>query len=66
MPIIKLSVGDKIIMKKKHPCSSDLFTVARLGSDIRIICNGCSRDLTIPREALEKMIKKVVSTTWES
>ncbi len=61
MPIIKFSVGDKIIMKKKHPCSSDVFTVARIGSDVRIICDGCSRDLTLPRESLEKMIKKVVS-----
>ena len=60
MSIIKLSLGDKIVMKKKHPCSSDTFTVARLGSDIRIICSGCSRDLTLPRESLEKMIKKVV------
>ena len=61
MTIIKLSVGDKILMKKKHPCSSDVFTVARIGSDVRIICDGCARDLTLPREALEKMIKKVVS-----
>lgn len=60
MSIIKLSVGDKIVMKKKHPCSSDVFTVARLGSDIRIICSGCARDLTLPRESLEKMIKKVL------
>ena len=62
MPIIKLSAGDKIVMKKKHPCSSDTFSVARVGSDVRIICEGCSRDLTLPRESLEKMIKKVIST----
>ena len=61
MPIIKFSVGDKIIMKKKHPCSSDVFSVLRVGSDVRIMCDGCKRDLTVPRESLEKMIKKVVS-----
>ena len=65
MPIIKLSVGDRIIMKKKHPCSSDTFSIVRVGSDIRIICEGCSRDLTLPREALEKMIKKVIPTNKE-
>lgn len=63
MSIIKLSVGDTIMMKKKHPCSSDVFSVVRLGSDIRIICKGCNRDLTIPRESLEKMIKKVITET---
>ena len=60
MPVIRFTVGDKIIMKKKHPCSSDIFKVVRTGSDVRIICEGCSRDLTLPRESLEKMIKKVL------
>ena len=61
MAIIHFSVGDRLILKKKHPCSSDVFKVMRGGSDIRIICDKCGRDLTIPREKLEKMIKKVIS-----
>jgi len=60
MPIIYFSVGDNLILKKKHPCSSDVFKVLRGGSDVRIICTKCHRDLTLPREKLEKMIKKVV------
>lgn len=60
MGIIKLCCGDRLIMKKKHPCSSDTFTVLRVGSDVRIICNGCGRDMTIQRESIEKMIKKVL------
>ena len=55
-----VKLGDILVMKKKHPCGSDLFTVARGGSDVRIICDGCGRDLTLNRESLEKMIKKVV------
>ncbi|MBQ7390634.1 MAG: DUF951 domain-containing protein [Clostridia bacterium] len=58
--IVRFDIGDKLLMKKKHPCGSDLFTVARGGSDVRIICDGCGRDLTLNRESLEKMIKKVV------
>ena len=58
--IVRFDIGDKLLMKKKHPCRSDLFTVARGGSDVRIICDGCGRDLTLNRESLEKMIKKVV------
>ena len=60
MNIIHFSVNDSLILKKKHPCSSDTFKVLRIGSDIRIFCTNCKRDLTIPREKLEKMIKKVV------
>ena len=63
MPIIHFSVNDSLILKKKHPCSSDTFRVLRVGSDIRIVCHGCGRDLTIPREKLEKMIKKVISSS---
>ena len=62
MTPIKLSVGDKILMKKKHPCSSDLFSVLRVGSDIRIVCTGCGRDITLPRESVEKMIKRVIES----
>lgn len=59
MPIITINVGDKLTLKKKHPCSSDVFKVLRVGSDIKIVCDGCGRDLMLPREKLEKMIKKV-------
>ena len=61
MEVIKFSVGDRILMKKKHPCSADIFEVLRVGSDIRVKCTGCGRDLTLPRVSLEKMIKRVLS-----
>lgn len=61
MPIIHFAVGDDLMLKKKHPCNCDIFRVMRGGSDVRIICTKCRRDLTVPREKLEKMIKKVIS-----
>ncbi len=60
--IIRFDVNDKISLKKKHPCGCDTFTVLRTGSDIRIVCDGCGRDLTIERSAFEKMIKKIIVT----
>ena len=60
MPILSFKVGDKLLMRKKHPCSSDVFTVTRVGSDVKIVCTGCGRDLMLPREKIEKMIKKVI------
>lgn len=62
MAIVKFNLGDTLILKKKHPCSCDAFNVLRLGSDIRIVCRLCGRDLTLPRETLEKSIKKVISS----
>ena len=60
--LIRLDVADKLCLKKKHPCGCDTFTVVRGGTDVRIVCDGCGRDLTLPRESLEKMIKKVINT----
>ena len=59
MQIIKFDVGDVLEMKKEHPCGSKLMRVMRTGSDIRIVCLGCGRDVTVPRVKLEKNIKKV-------
>ena len=57
MQILRLQNGDVIRMKKSHPCGADLFTVERTGTDVRIVCTGCGRDLLLPREKVEKMIK---------
>ncbi len=57
--IIKISVGDILELKKPHPCGEKNFKVLRIGSDIRITCTGCDRDMTVPRVKLEKAIKKV-------
>jgi len=59
MVIPKINVGDRLELKKKHPCGTSVFTVLRVGSDIRIVCSGCGRDMVLPREKLEKAIKKI-------
>lgn len=58
--VVELAVGDTVQMRKKHPCGSELFTVLRVGSDVRIRCLGCQRDLTLERVKLEKAIRKVI------
>ena len=61
MIIKKFEVGDILEMKKPHPCGTNRMKVLRVGSDIRILCVGCGRDVTVPREKLEKNIRRVVS-----
>ena len=60
MKIVRFSAGDTLIMKKPHPCGGNRFKVARAGSDVRIICLKCSRDVTVERLKLEKNIKQVI------
>lgn len=60
MKIIKLFVGDVVQMKKAHPCGSDQFKVLRAGSDVRAVCLGCGRDVTLDRVKFERSIKKFI------
>ena len=61
MQIIKLNVGDVLELKKPHPCGEKLFKVLRVGSDVRIVCRFCGRDMTLDRIKLEKAIKRIVT-----
>ena len=65
MQIIKFQVGDTIELKKPHPCQSKLFRVLRVGSDMRVLCLGCGRDMNIDRIKLEKATKKIVQSNNE-
>ena len=55
-------VGDTLIMKKNHPCGEKRFKVLRVGSDIKLSCEGCARTVTLERIKVEKMIKKIISS----
>lgn len=59
--IIRIAVGDILELKKPHPCGGRLFDVLRTGSDVRIVCKSCGRDMTVGRIKLERSIKKVIS-----
>lgn len=56
-----LKVGDKVEMKKPHPCGSKTFTLLRVGMDFKIKCDGCAREVMLPRKKVEKNIKKVLT-----
>ena len=61
--ILKIEPGDILEMKKPHPCGQRLFKVLRVGSDVRVICLNCSRDMTLDRIKLEKSVKKIVENS---
>lgn len=66
MPILPLRPEDRIQMKKPHPCGGKIFRVVRVGSEVRIICETCKRDMTMDRLKLEKAIKQILSSTTDS
>lgn len=66
MEIIKFKQNDILELKKPHPCGSKQFKILRVGSEVRIVCQGCGRDMVIDRIKLEKATKKVFSSDAES
>ena len=65
MSEMDVRVGDVLRMKKPHPCGSLEFTVLRVGMDFQIRCNGCGREVMIPRLQCEKNIKKILRPEGE-
>ncbi len=61
-----ISVGDRLQMKKQHPCGCNIFTVLRVGMDFKLKCEGCSREVMLPRIKAEKSIKKILARVEEN
>ena len=51
--------GDRLTMKKKHPCGCNMFTVLRSGMDIKIRCDGCGKEVMVSRFNNERNIKSI-------
>lgn len=60
MQIVPLHPNDRIQMKKMHPCGGNIFCILRVGSEVRVMCETCGRDMTLDRVKLEKAIRKVL------
>jgi len=59
--MLNFRTGDVLELKKIHPCGGKRFSVIFAGSDVKISCTTCGRELLVPRVKLEKSIKRVIS-----
>lgn len=60
--VTEFKLGDVVRLKKVHPCGGFDWEVDRIGADIGIRCRTCRRRLVLPRPALEKRLKSIIST----
>lgn len=54
----EIQVGDRVQMRKPHPCGSDEWIIYRVGTDIGMRCAGCDRRVLIARPVFMKRLKK--------
>ena len=60
-PVLPLSVGDVVRLRKTHPCGGREWRVVRVGADIGLVCSTCGRRVLRERRAVERSIAGVVS-----
>ncbi len=58
--VLELKLGDVLRLKKTHPCGNNLWEVVRLGADIGLRCQKCSRRVMLPRSFLERRVRELV------
>ncbi|MFH1446348.1 MAG: DUF951 domain-containing protein [Chloroflexota bacterium] len=56
-----LDLGDKVRLRKAHPCGSYEWEVVRLGADIGLVCVKCQRRIILSRRELARRLKAIIS-----
>ena len=55
-----LRLNQRVELKKQHPCGGKVWTVLRVGMDIKLRCERCGHELMLPRSKAAKAIKKIL------
>lgn len=50
-----LRLNQRVELKKQHPCGGKVWTVLRVGMDIKLRCERCGHELMLPRSKAEKL-----------
>ncbi|MCJ7738606.1 MAG: DUF951 domain-containing protein [Anaerolineae bacterium] len=54
---MRICVGDRVRLRKSHPCGGLNWEVTRIGTDIGMKCLTCGRRVMLPRSKFEKRVK---------
>lgn len=53
----ELNLGDRVRLRKPHPCGGYDWKVVRLGADIGLECETCSHRVLLSRRELARRLK---------
>ncbi len=59
-------VGDRITLKKKHPCGGAEWQIYRIGAEIRMICMTCEHRMKMSRKDAERRTVSRIKGTGDS
>jgi hypothetical protein len=58
---MEVKAGDRVELRKGHPCGGRIFEVTRIGMDVRLKCETCGSYITLRRRDFEKRLKKILN-----
>lgn len=64
MEPLQLEIGDRLRLRKTHPCGNYDWVVVRLGADIGLVCEKCGRRVLLPRSEVERRTKEKLPTRY--
>ena len=56
IPPVPFRLGDRLELRRRHPCGGTAWEVDRLGADIGLRCATCGRHVLLERRALERRL----------
>ena len=65
MTPMQIELGDRLRLRKPHPCGNYDWLVVRLGADIGLRCEKCGRRVLLPRAEVERRTKQVLSRAMD-
>ena len=57
----KFEVGEKVKLKKPHPCGANKWEIRRVGMDFKVKCLKCGRLVMMSRREFEKDFKEKIN-----
>ena len=56
IPPVPFRLGDRLELRRRHPCGGTAWEVDRLGADIGLRCGTCGRHVLLERRAVERRL----------
>jgi hypothetical protein len=60
-PVLEFLLGDRVRLRRRHPCGGETWLIDRLGADIGLRCETCGRHVLLERRAVERRLSGFVS-----
>lgn len=63
--VLSVAAGDRVTLRKPHPCGGFDWTITRTGADIGLVCLSCGRRVMLDREEFERRVRCVTPVSAE-